>query len=62
VQKCPGAVCSSIEGIIKDGNGGELPLPVSDEAELETYLQHVQGNGAPMFNVRLVNGGQAWTV
>ena len=62
VQKCPGAVCSSIEGVIKDGNGGELPLPVSDETELETYLQHVQGNGAPMFNVRLVNGGQEWTV
>ncbi|KAL2260399.1 hypothetical protein VTK26DRAFT_5591 [Humicola hyalothermophila] len=55
VAKCPpGAVCLSVEGIIKDGKGGELPLPVSDEAELETYLEHVQGHGAPVFSVHVV--------
>ncbi|GAB1310020.1 Clr5 domain-containing protein [Madurella fahalii] len=57
VQKTPGAVCLGIEGIIKDGKGGELPLPVSDEVELDTYLQHVQGHGAPTFNIHIVPGG-----
>jgi hypothetical protein len=56
VQKTPGALCYKIEGIIKDGRGGELPLPVSDEVELETYLQHVQGHGAPTFSVHAVPG------
>ncbi|KAK3309515.1 uncharacterized protein B0T15DRAFT_497780 [Chaetomium strumarium] len=56
VQKTPGAMCYKIEGIVKDGKGGELPLPVSDEAELETYLQHVEGNGAPTFNIHIVPG------
>lgn len=57
VAKCPaGAVCLSVEGIVKDGKGGELPLPVSDETELETYLEHVQGHGAPMFSVHVVPG------
>jgi hypothetical protein len=59
VQKTPGALCYKIEGIVKDGRGGELPLPVSDEVELETYLEHVQGlgHGAPTFNVHVVPGG-----
>jgi hypothetical protein len=57
VEKAPGAVCLGVEGIIKDGKGGELPLPVSDEAELVTYLQHVQGYGAPTFNVHIAPGG-----
>lgn len=57
VAKCPaGAVCLSVEGIVKDGKGGELPLPVSDETELETYLEHVQGHGAPVFSVHVVPG------
>ncbi|KAK4129650.1 hypothetical protein N657DRAFT_610208 [Parathielavia appendiculata] len=57
-QKTPGALCYKIEGIVKDGKGGELPLPVSDEVELETYLQHVQGlgHGAPTFNVHVLPG------
>jgi hypothetical protein len=56
VQKTPGALCYKIEGIVKDGSGGELPLPVSDDMELETYLQHVQGHGAPTFNVHVLPG------
>jgi hypothetical protein len=48
-------VCAGIEGIIKDGKGGEmLPLPVHDDAELDAYLQHVHGMMAPTFNVTLV--------
>ncbi|KAK0747739.1 hypothetical protein B0T21DRAFT_9745 [Apiosordaria backusii] len=59
VVKTPGAMCYKIEGIVKDGNGGELPLPVTDDMELETYLEHIEGNGggAPMFNVHLFPGG-----
>lgn len=56
LQKTPGGLCYKIEGIIKDGKGGELPLPVSDQGELETYLQHVEGNGAPTFNIHVVPG------
>ncbi len=58
VQKTPGALCYKIEGIVKDGKH-ELPLPVSDEVELETYLQHVQGHAAPTFNVHVVPGDDA---
>ena len=58
VQKTPGALCYKVEGIVKDGKN-ELPLPVSDEVELETYLQHVQGHGAPTFNVHVVPGDDA---
>ncbi len=44
-QKTPGGCAYKIEGMVKDGQGGELPLPVSDEGELETYLHHVDGSG-----------------
>lgn len=60
-EKFPGVLCIAIQGIIKDGKGGELPLPISDDAELDTYLQHVQGVMAPTFNVQLVSaGGREW--
>ncbi|KAK4170104.1 glutamyl-tRNA amidotransferase subunit A [Cladorrhinum sp. PSN259] len=55
-RKTPGAMCFQVEGIIKDGQGGELPLPVTDDMELQAYLDHVQGHGAPTFNVHLVPG------
>lgn len=62
IQKTPGGICYKIEGIVKDGKGGELPLPVSDEGELETYLQHVQGHGAPTFHIHVVPGDDTtWT-
>ena len=60
LQKTPGGLCYKIEGMVKDGQGGELPLPVSDEGELETYLQHVDGSGAPTFCVRIVPGDDSW--
>ncbi|KAK1752567.1 hypothetical protein QBC47DRAFT_327854 [Echria macrotheca] len=52
-------VCTSIEGIIKDGKGGEMiPLPVGDDVELGAYLDHVQAaRAAPTFNVQLHAGG-----
>lgn len=53
VAKFPGAACVRIEGIIKDGKGGELPLQIEHEQELAAYLSHMQGV-APTFNVQLV--------
>ncbi|KAK0731535.1 hypothetical protein B0H67DRAFT_477462 [Lasiosphaeris hirsuta] len=62
VEKFTDVVCMAIEGVIKDGKGGELPLPINDDAELETYLQHLQGMGvgAPTFSVQLVAGQRDW--
>ena len=61
VANYPGVVCLAIEGIVKDGKGGELPLPVSDDMEMEAYLQHIQGmgSGAPTFSVMLVPAASA---
>ncbi|KAK3341476.1 hypothetical protein B0T25DRAFT_635629 [Lasiosphaeria hispida] len=62
VEKFTDLLCMAIEGVIKDGKGGELPLPINDDAELETYLQHLQGMGAgaPTFSVQLVAGQRDW--
>ncbi|KAM7198263.1 hypothetical protein V8F20_006290 [Naviculisporaceae sp. PSN 640] len=61
LAKYPGAICLAIEGIIKDGKGGELPLPVSGDMELQAYLEHVKANAnvtghsaAPTFVVQLM--------
>ena len=64
VANYPGVVCLAIEGIVKDGKGGELPLPVSDDMEMEAYLQHIQGmgSGAPTFSVMLVPAAAAAVV
>ncbi|KND91375.1 hypothetical protein TOPH_03955 [Tolypocladium ophioglossoides CBS 100239] len=53
VEKFPGTVCVRVEGILKDGKGRELPLPVEQDQELGAYLTHLQG-AAPTFNVQLV--------
>ncbi|KAK0631637.1 hypothetical protein B0T14DRAFT_502033 [Immersiella caudata] len=53
--------CVGIEGIIKDGKGGEmLPLPINDDSELGAYLDHVQGMMAPTFSVTLAPGEEEW--
>ncbi|PNY28697.1 D-lactate dehydrogenase [Tolypocladium capitatum] len=52
VEKFPGTVCVRVEGILKDGKGRELPLPVEQDQELGAYLTHLQG-AAPTFNVQL---------
>lgn len=58
VAKFPGAVCLAVEGLVKDGKGGEVPLQIRGDAELEAYLDHVQSmqGGAPSFSVHLVRG------
>ncbi len=53
VAKFPGAVCLRVEGVIKDGKGGELPLQIEQEQELSAYMAHLQG-ASPTFNVQLV--------
>ncbi|KAH8905850.1 hypothetical protein BR93DRAFT_928425 [Coniochaeta sp. PMI_546] len=55
VAKSPGAVCVVVDGIVKDGAGGEIPLPIPGDTELEAYLDHMQEtHGAPTFSVELV--------
>ncbi|OAA68814.1 hypothetical protein ISF_03189 [Cordyceps fumosorosea ARSEF 2679] len=53
VARFPGAACGRVEGVIKDGKGGELPLQIEQEQELAAYLAHTQG-ASPTFNVQLV--------
>lgn len=52
-DKFPGSLCMRVEGILKDGKGGELPLQIEQDQELYAYLAHLQG-AAPTFNVQLV--------
>jgi hypothetical protein len=55
VARSPGAMCVVIEGIIKDGMGGEVPLPIPGDTELGAYLDHMQETrGPPTFSVELV--------
>lgn len=51
--KFPGTVCLLVEGIVKDGHGGEVPLQISGNDELAAYLDHVHG-APPTFSVQLV--------
>lgn len=53
VVKFPGTTCGLIEGVVKDGSGGELPLRVQDNQELAAYMSHLQG-ASPTFNVQLL--------
>jgi hypothetical protein len=60
VARYPAARCALVEGIVKDGMGGEVPLSIPGDEELKAYLDHVkETRGAPTFNVQLVNGWQA---
>lgn len=56
VAKSPApAVCVVVEGIVKDGMGGEVPLPIPGDTELGAYLEHMQEiRGPPTFSVELV--------
>lgn len=47
------AACVRVEGIIKDGKGGEMPLLIDGDSELEAYLVHLNG-ATPTFSVQLV--------
>ena len=59
VVECVGGkilpLCLRVEGVVKDGKGGEMPLLIGDDAELDAYLAHVQGS-PPTFNVQLIDG------
>lgn len=52
VASYPSAVCIRVEGVLKDGKGGELLLPIEQDQELAAYLAHSQGL-APTFCVQL---------
>jgi hypothetical protein len=54
--KFPGTYAYHIEGIMKQPNGQEAPLPIESDDELEAYLAGV-GGVKPTFSVQLVN---AW--
>lgn len=56
--KFPGALCLRVEGVLKDGKGGEMPLQIDQDPELAAYLAHLQG-ATPTFNVQLV---PAWKI
>jgi hypothetical protein len=57
VAKSPGAVCLAIDGIVKDGMGGEMPLPIRGDEELEAYLDHIlELHAPPTFSVQLISG------
>jgi hypothetical protein len=56
-QKWPGALCFRIEGVLKDGKGGEIPVQIQNDDELGAYLAHIDDSGGtPTFNVQLVPG------
>ena len=52
-DKFPGTICVRVEGMLKDGKRGELPLPIEQDQELSAYLAHLQGM-APTFTVQLM--------
>ncbi|KAI9171674.1 hypothetical protein HJFPF1_01161 [Paramyrothecium foliicola] len=52
VETFPSALCLRVEGILRDGKGGELSLPIEGDQELGAYLAHLQSS-APTFNVQL---------
>ena len=52
--KFPGTYAYRIEGIMKQPNGGEAPLQIESDDELEAYLAGV-GGVKPTFSVHLVN-------
>ncbi|GJD03006.1 hypothetical protein ColKHC_11831 [Colletotrichum higginsianum] len=57
-SKFPGSICLRLEGVLKDGKGGEMPLQIDQDPELAAYLAHLQG-ATPTFNVQLVPGWKA---
>lgn len=62
VEKFTDVVCVAVQGVIKDGKGGELVLAVHDDEQLEAYLAHVGGMLAPTFAVQLVaDAASRWT-
>lgn len=46
------AVCVGVEGVVRDGKGGECALGIGGDEELGAYLAHLEG-ATPTFNVTL---------
>ncbi|KAK1984072.1 hypothetical protein LZ30DRAFT_587044 [Colletotrichum cereale] len=57
-SKFPGCICLRVEGVLRDGKGGEMPLQIDQDPELAAYIAHLQG-ATPTFNVQLVPGWKA---
>ncbi|KAH6685414.1 hypothetical protein F5X68DRAFT_210126, partial [Plectosphaerella plurivora] len=53
VARHPGAAVLRVEGILKDGKGGEMPLLIDGDSELDAYMAHLSGT-SPTFSVQLV--------
>jgi hypothetical protein len=53
VARHPGAAALRVEGILKDGKGGEMPLLIDGDSELDAYMAHLNG-ASPTFSVQLV--------
>lgn len=52
-DKLPGAACVRIEGVVKDGNGGEIPLVIHNDEHLAAFFSYTLGE-TPTFSVLLV--------
>ena len=50
------AVCVGVEGVVRDGKGGECALGIAGDEELGAYLAHLEG-ATPTFNVTLAWNG-----
>ncbi|SPO02394.1 uncharacterized protein DNG_05067 [Cephalotrichum gorgonifer] len=46
------ATCVAVEGVLRDGEGGECALGIGGDEELGAYLAHL-GGGTPTFNITL---------
>lgn len=53
IDKLPGAACVRIEGVLKDGNGGEVPLMINTDEHLAAFFSYTLGE-TPTFSVLLV--------
>ncbi len=53
-SKFPGTITGRVEGIVKEGNGNEMNLPIDQDEELDAYLANAV---KPMFSVQLMH---AW--
>lgn len=52
-DKLPGAACVRIEGVVKDGNGSEVPLVINTDEHLAAFFSYTLGE-TPTFSVLLV--------
>ncbi|PON30731.1 hypothetical protein TGAM01_v200151 [Trichoderma gamsii] len=52
-DKLPGAACVRIEGVVKDSNGGEIPLVINNDEHLAAFFTYTLGE-TPTFSVLLV--------